>query len=393
MLFGTKKEKKPIFLALDVGTEVVKALICTVENEQVEIIGVGKVRQGYAAMKGGVVANLRSVIESCHKALDLAAKQSFKPSNCVLGIAGELVKGVLIELSYERANPEAPIEKKEIEDAVEVGYKDAREECSKIYAPYLEKSLDVVLVGAVVLGANIDGYKVDDPNGMQGANISLKIYYTFAPRLHVGYLNSVAKGLNVNVSAIVPEPFAIVRAMKQKEAGTFQGIVIDVGGGTTDIAIVKHGILYGTEMIAFGGRVFTKRIAQDLMTNYEDAESIKIKYSEKKLDKARMPEVKEAIKKDVPVWIDAVELALSQHQETVGVFPDAIYLCGGGSLLPEVKEVLIEYPWTKRLAFNRSPKVHFISADMLDKVVDKTLSLTRPEDITPMSLARIGLDL
>lgn len=395
MVFGKPKQPKT-FLALDVGTEVVKALVCTLQEGDVIVLGSAKIKQGFAAMKGGVIANLRSVTDVCNKAYEKAVEGLRRPKHVVLGIAGELVKGVMVEAAYAREDPSVPVSRDEIVSVIEKAKENALQESREIYAPYFESDQDsseIVEVGAVVADVILDNFRVEDPVGLEGKSMTVKSFYTFAPRVHVGYLKSLAEALRLEAAAILPEPFTIVRAMKSSASEDFQGIVVDVGGGTTDVAIVKKGVFVGTEMVAIGGRVFTKRIAQDLMINHEEAEKIKIRYSARELSQAKVPEVRAAIMKDIPLWLDSLELALNEYESEVKVFPDRIFLCGGGSLLPEIKSSLVEFPWTKRLSFNRVPSIKFLTPEDLSGISDNTLTMTRTEDVTPMALASFGREV
>lgn len=393
MLFS-KRPSEQTYLALDVGTEVIKALVCTINEGTVEVLGVSKKKQSFAAMRGGVISNIRSVVSECRTALSEASAEVSPPSTVLLGIAGELVKGVMVEAKFERENPDDPITRQELISVVERAKADAKAESEQIYST-ISTGLkgEIVEVGAVVADTKVDGYITEEAEGLQGKTVELRIFYTYAPRLHVSYLHSLADSLGLSVAAILPEPFTIVRAIAHSKEEGFNGIIIDIGGGTTDIAIVKQGILIGTEMIALGGRVFTKRIAQDLMINFEEAEAIKLKYSSRELIEGKVKQVKESLRKDIPVWMDGVELALAEYEEEVGVFPEKIMLCGGGSLLPEIKTTLVEYPWLKRLSFNRAPSIEFLAPNNLSRVVDKTLGLTKTEDVTPLSLARFGAEV
>jgi cell division protein FtsA len=394
-MFGKPKLPKT-FLALDVGTEVVKALVSIIEADNVQVIGASKKRQSFSAMKGGVVANLRSVVAVCQDAINEATENTERPAKVIMGIAGELVKGIIVEATYSREVPEAHITQDEMLSIVEKAKEEAVDESKKVYAPYFatrQATDEIVEVGAVVAGVKIDGFHVDDAVGLQGKQVDIKIFYTFAPRLHVGYLQSLADNLKLELAAILPEPYAVVRAMREANEETFSAVIVDVGGGTTDIAVVKKGLLVGTEMVAFGGRVFTKRVAQELMINHEEAENLKIKYSNRELVEAKVPEVREAIRKDVPIWLDSFEIALSEYSDVVKVFPDRLLLCGGGSLLPEIKSALVEYPWVQRLAYERPPKISHILPEHLHGVIDKTALMVKTEDVTPLALARFGLEI
>jgi len=73
--------------------------------------------------------------------------------------------------------------------------------------------------------------------------------------------------------------------------------------------------------------------------------------------------------------------------------PSRILLCGGGSALPEIKEALTTYNWYQNSAFARKPKVDFINPNEVNRVIDKTGELNSPQDITPMGLANLALDI
>jgi len=145
-------------------------------------------------------------------------------------------------------------------------------------------------------------------------------------------------------------------------------------------------------MYAFGGKVFTRRLEYDFNIDYKQAENFKLKYSKKTLDDNMLLKVKGSITKDVPVWLDGLELALSEFED-VDVFPSEFLLCGGGSLLAELKDGIISHPWMKLLPFNRFPRVSHLIPEKLDSVNDLTHSLDKPSDIAPLALARYALDL
>ena len=80
------------FLSLDIGTEFVKVLVCHIVDDVVEILGFGKTRQSMTAMKGGVVTNIKSVVDCCFKSIEMAMNKLDidTPQKVVVGIAGEL---------------------------------------------------------------------------------------------------------------------------------------------------------------------------------------------------------------------------------------------------------------------------------------------------------------
>jgi cell division protein FtsA len=150
----------------------------------------------------------------------------------------------------------------------------------------------------------------------------------------------------------------------------------------------------GTKMFAIGGRVFTKSIADVCDLSFAEAEKVKIDYSLGKLDKnvELREKISKAIKNDCEVWLAGVELALEEFSN-VDLLPSKILLCGGGSLLPDIKEYLEKKSWIKRLPFARQPKVDFIKPTSITNVLDETKKLVGSQDITPMALANLAIDL
>jgi len=145
-------------------------------------------------------------------------------------------------------------------------------------------------------------------------------------------------------------------------------------------------------MFALGGRVFTKRIASEFNLGFGEAEKLKILYSDGELEKSREEKVAKALEGDCQVWISGVQLALEEFS-SVDLLPSKILLCGGGSMLPDIKKALENSEWTLDLPFARKPKVGFIRPRDVANVLDETESLSDPQDITPMALANMAIDL
>lgn len=397
-MFSLRKNKSiedKRFLCLDVGTEFLKLIVFKVKDQKIHIDDYIKTKQHNAAMKNGTVTSIRRVIETIQEAVYGLKDKQF--DGAIMGIAGELVKGVMVEARYDRNDSQKPIDKAEINVVAEKIQDEAFNEARSLVFNHIGDTTgeltNIEMLNFVVVDAEIDGFRVEDPIGMSGNEAKIKLYFTFAPILHVNYLRSITDSINVKLIGIIPQPFAISRAISGSRESNYSSIIIDVGGGTTDIAVIQNGVVLGTHMIAFGGRVFTKRISHDLHLTINEAEEFKIKYAKNELSVNRITEVRDSIKKDAPLWSYSVSLGLEEFLDQVRGFPHKIYLCGGGSLLPEVKDSLIEFPWTKELPFNRSPKVAYLEPKDLDGIVDEKNLLTSTEDVTPASIARFALEL
>src|SRR5690606_28944814 len=147
----------------------------------------------------------------------------------------------------------------------------------------------------------------------QGKDIAIQIYTAFAPMVHIGALERVANELDLDLIAVAAEPFAVSRSVLGSDASSnFTAILADIGGGTTDIAVVNDGGVEGTKMFSIGGRSFTQTIATDMDLSYKDAEKLKVNIDNNQLKASVAKEVSAAVDKTMEVWLAGVELALSE---------------------------------------------------------------------------------
>ncbi len=389
-----KGDNAQYLVALDIGTEFVKALIGRVHDNQVEIIGVGRQHQRLTDMASGAVTDIAGVVDNC----DLALKQAEEMAgvvakDVVLGIAGELVKGTSTTIKYKRTDAQSRIEMAELRKILDKVQERAFERARETLAWETgQQEIDVKMVNTAIVDVQIDGYRVTNPIGFQGRDVSIQLFNAFAPMVHIGALQQVGNNLDLNIINIAAEPFAVAKSVGGEDSSDFSAIFIDIGGGTTDIAVVDNGGVEGTKMFGIGGRSFTKRISSMLGVSFEKAEEMKLDYSAGKLPHVKDKEaVKEALKADVAVWLSGVELSLAEFTK-LDHLPAKILLCGGGTGLPEITTAL-KGDWYKQLPFARKPIVNHIDPSMVSRVTDTTGKLTSFADITPMGLANLGLDV
>lgn len=394
-IFGIKN-KKNYAISLDIGTEFVKVLVFRIEKDMAYVVGTGRQKQALTDMQGGRVTDIYGVIRNCEKALEEACDEAkVSPRQCIIGIAGELVKGATTAVHYRRTDSKEKITVKELREIIEqVQVRAFDKTRSELAWETGQEELDVKLVNSAVVDVKIDGYKVTNPVGFQGRDVQVGIFNAFAPIVHLGALQTIAEELKLDLLSIAAEPYAVSRCMTAEDSTEFSSIFIDIGGGTTDIAVVRAGGVEGTKMFAIGGRVFTKSIAETFEKSFVEAEQIKLDYSNGKIkeDSEIHKKVRKALENDCEVWLSGVELALEEFQN-VELLPPRILLCGGGSLLPEIKEYLEKRSWVKNLPFSKQPKVEFIKPSHISSVKDETGKLIGSQDVTPMALANLTIDL
>jgi cell division protein FtsA len=386
--------------ALDVGTEFAKALVVVLEPSAdgamvATVRGAGRQRQGLTHMQSGTVSDIDAVVANCRRALDTAeAAAGVRPGAAVIGIAGELVKGTTSTVTVRRDIPERALTEGELERLVQRVQAEALDQAEERIAweSGVER-LDVRLVHAAIVEMKIDGYPVSNPIGFTGAQVELAVFNAFAPMVHLGALHSVATQLGLRLLGVVAEPYAVATCLDPGELGDAGAVFIDVGGGTTDVALVRHGGIAGTKMLALGGRAFTKGLAERFGLSFSKAEALKLAASAgEQPEEVSTDVLRAALAEDANVWRRGVELMVSDLAEGE-LLPARVYLCGGGAELPQIAESLADDGWWRRLPFARRPAVVALQPGDVSGLRDATGQLTTRQDVTPMALANQALIL
>lgn len=393
---STGKQKNPdnYLLALDIGTEYVKALIAKKSKTMLKVVGVGKAHEAPTNMYSGAIADIEGVVQTCEEALSKAEEMAgVRAQEVVIGIAGELIKGNTASIKYRRADASKPITDSEMEHIIKQVQQKAGERARREVALETNnKDVEVRLINSALVSLRIDGYKVSNPIGFKGKEVVVQIYTAFAPLVHISAIERVCDELELDLVTVAVEPFAVCRACLGDDVeSNFSGIVMDIGGGTTDIAIVDDGGVEGTKMFSLGGRSFTHQVAQRLGLSFEDAEKLKLLADSPKMKPEIHKKYEAAIERNLEVWQSGVELAIEEFDQ-LETLPGQILLCGGGAGLSEIPELLATGDWYQDLPFARRPIVSIIEPDMIEgieNVTDRELDHTF---VTAMGLLRVGMD-
>lgn len=381
-------------VGLDIGTENVKALIGRINGEEIEIVGAGRAHQQLTDMQAGAISDITGVVSNCDAALAEAEEQAgISVRTAVIGIAGELVKGTTTTVRCTRKNPNRPMDLAEVEKIIGLVQKRAEDRAKQQLAWELGgKEVEIRLVNSALVNIDIDGYPVTNPLGFQGKEVLVQLYTAFAPMIHIGALERTAQELDLDLLAVAAEPFAVARSVIGNNTNdNTSAILMDVGGGTTDIAVINEGGVQGTKMFGIGGRAFTKSIERDLGVEFEKAEEIKLNLDTNRIPQHRKEAAEDALEKTLDVWINGVDLALGEFTK-LDHLPSRILLCGGGSSLGLMMTRLEKTPWFKQLPFTKKPTIDHIQPQEVIGIVDRTGTVTDHTFITAMGLLRVGLD-
>lgn len=391
---GGAKNKENYLVGLDIGTEFVKALIARQDGDSLEIIGVGRAHQELSDMQAGAISDIAGVVGNCDAALSQAEQQAgISVRSAVIGIAGELVKGTTATVRCTRKNPSKALDIAELEHIINLVQTRAEAKAKKQLAWELGgKNVEIRLVNSALVSIEIDGYAVTNPVGFQGKEVVVQLYTAFAPMIHIGALERTAQELDLDLIAVAAEPFAVSRSVIGDDPNaTMSAILMDIGGGTTDVAVINEGGVQGTKMFGIGGRAFTKSIERDLSVSFEQAEKLKLAIGTNKLPQNKEAVLEKALGKTLEVWVNGVDLALAEFPQLDNL-PNRLLLCGGGSSLDLLMNRLETADWYKDLPFTKRPVVQHIQPEQVVGITDKTGVVNDHTFITAMGLLRVGLD-
>jgi cell division protein FtsA len=380
------------YTVLDIGTEFVKALVVKREAGEGIVIGVGKIRQSLTDMQAGAVADIQGVIDNCDRALTQAEDMCGTiPGQVVMGIAGEQVRGFSTTMTMPRTQPQARITQTDIATALQAVQRRAMREAVRQMSHELGVAeVNVKLVHSSITAVHIDGYAVTNPIDFQGQVLEISVFNTFAPLTHIGALQTIAQELDLELVATVAEPYALTRGCATEEVYEYGGVYVDVGGGTTDIAVVRRGI-EAIRMFALGGRSFTRRIANELTMTLEEAERFKLAHAEGRLPAEQDAAARITVVPTAEVLAQGVALTLEELSGKEPL-PPALYLAGGGAGLPEVGEQLGTLDWTE-MGMTRQPRIKVLGPGDVQGIHDSTGLLVGSQDVTPMGLAYHAVSL
>src|SRR6266480_544304 len=269
--------QRQLYTALDIGTEFAKAIIIEVRGDEGVVLGVGRHHQSYTHMSDGIVTDISGVIANCNEALIKAEKAAggIVAPSAVIGIAGELVKGTSITINKQRQQPAKPITHEELEGLINCAQqKQLKYAKDRIAAETGYQNIEVRLTNAAVISVLIDGQTVANPVGFRGRHFTLTLFSAFAPLMQLGALETVAQGLDLTLVTIVAEPYALARCLSANASADSGAIFIDIGGGTTDIALVRQGGIEETRRFALGEPTFTRLLAASKGLSVKEAEKL-----------------------------------------------------------------------------------------------------------------------
>ena len=344
-------EKKELYIGLDIGTTKIVAMIGVInEYDKLKIIGVGKSKS--LGVHRGVVNNISQTIQSIQSAINEAENNSNeKIDKVIVGIAGQHIRSLQHSDYITRENSDEVIDIQDIEKVINQVYK-------LVMMPGEE------IIHVLPQEFKIDGQsEIKEPVGMFGGRLEANFHVVVGQVSSIKNIARCVKSSGIDFDGITLEPLASADAVlsrEEKEAGV---ALIDIGGGTTDLAIFKDGIIRHTSVIPFGGNIITDDIKEGCSIIEKQAELLKIKFGsawpgENKdneivsIPGLRGRDPKEISLKNLSKIIHArvveiieqvyMEIKNYGHEDQKKKLIAGVVLTGGGSQLKHLKQ-LVEY--------------------------------------------------
>lgn len=256
-------KKGELIVGLDIGTTKICAIVGEVTDEGIDIIGIGS--HPSKGLRKGVVVNIEATVASIKRAIEEAELMAGCEINTVYtGIAGGHIKGF-------NSQGIVAIKDKEVRDTDIQRVIDA----AKAIAIPLDREVIHVLPQEYVIDEQ-GGIK--DPLGMSGVRLEAKVHIVTGAVSSAQNIIKCANKTGLNVADIVLQPLASSEAVLNEDEKELGVCLVDIGGGTTDIAIFSGGSIVHTGVIALGGNNLTSDIAIGLRTPAHEAERIKQKH-------------------------------------------------------------------------------------------------------------------
>ena len=267
-----------IYVGLDIGTTKVACIVGQkAENGKIEILGYGKTIS--TGVKRGVVTNIFDTVEAIKTAVKQASDQSGVEINRVsVGIAGQHIKSLQHRGVLMRDNHETEITEAELEQL--------REDTRKINMMPGEEIIDIIPQDIYV-----DGELANNPVGMLGSKIEANFHVIIGQTLAAKNIVKCIQNAGLEMDYMILEPIASAQAVLDEEEKDAGVVLVDIGGGTTDIAIFKENKIQHTAVIPFGGNIITEDICTGCSIIKHYAEEVKVKFGSALADENREDEV------------------------------------------------------------------------------------------------------
>ena len=379
-----EQEKNEIF-ALDIGTRSIIGVVGNAEGGRFHVMAIEKQDHGQRAMLDGQIENIEQVAEVAREVIArLEKKTKIHLTRVCVAAAGRALKSESASFTLEFPATRQITE--ELINQLEAGAVSEAEHALREQST-LQNDL-YYMVGYTVTTYRVDGYPMSSIRDHTGRSIEAEVVVTFLPREVVESLYAVVGKLGLEIASLTLEPIASLNAAIPNDIRLLNLVLVDIGAGTSDIAICRDGSVVGYTMATIAGDEITELMMRVLLVDFAQAERIKMLLGSKKkigyTDILGLPH--EATPEEIRDMIAPAVTTLAQELakrilELNDKVPSAVFLAGGGSKLEGLKERVAE-------ELRIEPSRVAIAGNQFEKnAYSEEYDLNDPEYATPLGIA------
>lgn len=379
--------------SLDIGTRTIIGLVGRYEDGNLNIIASEILSHEKRAMYDGQIHDINSVVRVASRVKESLENQlGYALNKVAIAAAGRSLEvgkaTVTIKVDNTREIDKSTIRSAELE-AIQEAEKSLKEKKA------IENSEDKKYhcVGHTVTRSYLDSILMENLEGHRGENITIEVISTFLPHTVVDSLNTVMNRLDLEVVNMTLEPIAAINIAVKKNLRLLNIALVDIGAGTSDIAITKEGTISCYAMAPIAGDEITETLVKSYLMDYDLAEKLKIN-----LNKNQEHEFKDIIgisyKLTTDEILDKIDDSIKKLASEISDrilelnngSPSVVFLIGGGSQIPRLSKYIsekLELP-EERIAIK--------DTSLLENITGINDKISGPDAITPVGIAMMSLE-
>lgn len=377
-----------VTFALDIGTRTLVGLILIEEDNKYKILHSAVREHKTRAMLDGQIHNVEKVAEEAQQIKkELEEKSGLILNKAAIAAAGRSLKTIIQKNSIE-LEKNRYIEKEDIKELELRTIKQAEAELA--YEAEDDVKTNYHFVGYTVRNYKLDGMEIGNLLGQRGHNMEVELVATFLPRIVIDSLLSVIERIGIEVEHLTLEPIAAHNIVIPESMDSFNLALVDIGAGTSDIAVTENGSISGYEMVPTAGDEITEVISEKFLIDYKSAEKIKCSLNDEELPKVKSILGEELALNRVEV-LESVENVIEEISTQIAEqilkinnkAPQAVIFIGGGSLIPGLKE-----KFSQKIEMVES-RVGIRKKDDLENIDGEIEGISSTQTLTPIGIAVI----
>lgn len=379
-------DREELIFGLDIGTRTVIGVAGKMQGEKFNIIDAEIMEHSGRAMFDGQIHDISEVSKIVSNVTEALEKRlSVKFSSAAIAAAGRALVTKQIRVT-RNIDPSIEIDMDTVLNLEMEGIQEAQKLIDMDFS--LKDGTNCYCVGHSVINYYINDYIMTSLVGHKGKSIGADIIATFLPHTVIDSLYSVMQRVGLQVKSLTLEPIAAINAAIPKELRLINLALVDIGAGTSDIAITRGGSIAAYSMVPVAGDEITEMLCHNFLVDFKTAEKIKLSIG--KMDIIEFTDIlgihqsinfDKVIEVIEPVVKNLADTIASKIIEYNKKSPNAVFLIGGGSKIDKISDFI-----AKNLNLPKE-RVAIRNREAIPNVIGHTDGFSGPETITPIGIA------